>query len=163
MGSKPSKIIEGTGWYPADPTYRDWFNQALANAVEKVGRHGDTGHVTALVNRIDSEDIRKAVLRKLLQLVPLEFNRATGGLKLRKGGAPFDWFNIPRINVFDARIQIHKDTIKLGNCEFSASEFIDEVIDALILARNSIPSESLARLSETISAIAAHNQKRSNR
>lgn len=116
-----------------------------------------------MVNRIENNEIRKATLRTLLQLLPLDFNRSTGGLKLRKLGAPFDWSNIPRINVFETRIQIHNDTIKLGNSEFSVSEFVDEIIDALILARNSIPSGSLTRLSETISAIAKHNQKRNKR
>jgi hypothetical protein len=163
MGSRTSEVADSTGWYPSDPKYRDWFNHALANAVQKAGQHGDTRRITALVNRIENDEIRKAVLRKLLQLVPLDFNRSTGGLKLRKVGAAFDWSNIPRINVFGTRIQIHNDTIKLGNAEFSVSEFIDEIIDALILARNSIPSDSLMRLSETVSAIATHSQKRTQR
>lgn len=162
-GSKSSKVADGTGWYPSDPKYRDWFNQALAAAIQHLAQHGDTMPIMAMVNRIENNEIRKATLRTLLQLLPLDFNRSTGGLKLRKLGAPFDWSNIPRINVFETRIQIHNDTIKLGNSEFSVSEFVDEIIDALILARNSIPSGSLTRLSETISAIAKHNQKRNKR
>lgn len=98
-----------------------------------------------------------------MQAVPLDYNRETGRLKLRKIDVPFNWPGSPRINAFESGTRFHQDTINVGNAEFSMAEFIDEVIDALILARKIIHADDLVRLSETISAIANRNQKRSGR
>lgn len=149
-----------TGWYPSDPHFREEFNGELAKAIRTLAEHRDTTVITTLLRHVKDNDLQKRILRKIVNTFPLDYNLKTGALKFRKLSEPYKWGEIPRIDAFESITTFHRDTINIGKVEYSVTEFVEEIIDTLILARRLIGADHIARLSETITAISNRNEKK---
>ena len=65
---------------------------------------------------------------------------------------------VDHVNVFDPQITASTNAVKVGNVELSVDEFVDECLDAMILARRLLTQDHLSRLSEALTKIAARRQ-----
>lgn len=161
MKERAPKLSAGF-WFPSDPKFRKQYKEAVVAAVRKIGEHHDTSHLTKLINTIEDETTRKKMLRDIMRQLPLAYDLKKGSLKIKKEAGTFDWTQVSEVKVFEKIIQFYDDTVAIGGIEFSGSEFVDEVIDSMILARKIIPDEAVERLVGAAQAILSQRRKGSS-
>jgi hypothetical protein len=147
-----------SGWYPSDVRFRKDFNSAIVGALRHIASHGDTRALGELIEKVPDDELRRRMSRRLVQSLPIDFDRQKGTFTLRKGRGPFDWLAVEHVNVFDPQITASPSALKVGNVELSVDEFVDECLDAMILARRLLTQDHLSRLSEALTKIAARRQ-----
>jgi hypothetical protein len=153
----------GSGWYPADPNFREEFHSNLAAAIRRVAEHRDSTSITTLVNRIPDDQIRRSVLRQLTKLLPLDYHKETQSLRRRKDAPPFDWEAPVKVTVFDAKMLLDSGVIRIGGTNMTPEEFAEEAHDILILCRHRLSPTTVSRLQATLTAIAESQRKRTDR
>ena len=113
-----------SGWYPSDVRFRKDFNSAIAGAIRHIAGHGDTRALGVLIEGVPDDDLRRRMCRRLVQSLPVDFDRQKGTFTLRKGRGPFDWLAVDHVNVFDPQITASTNAVKVGNVELSVDEFV---------------------------------------
>lgn len=148
------------GWYPTDPNFRRRFQSAIADGLRHFARYGDLTRVQRLLELIDDKATRHAFAKAIGTQFPVLIGRSGKLARDKVRAEGFDWSVLDTARFWPNRITVSEDRFFLQGQQFSATELIDEVIDALILQRHAIPDDHLERLKNAVDAVAKRRVSR---
>lgn len=149
-----SGSILALGWFPADPAYRTAVEAEMMAAFDHFRAHGSTALIQKVVALIPNRDVRLHMQRELVRVFPLVIREDAGTISLdRERARDFPWDRTPMPRLFPPKIAPRSDSIAVGGVEWTPGEFLSEVTDLLILARDRLASSDLETLRATIEAI----------
>lgn len=126
-------------------------------------QHGDLAYVQRLIVDIPDTRTRHEFAIELCRQSPINI-RKDGTLSLNKERAEtFDWTVINSVKIWPRRLVMSDDCHSIGNQTFSTTEFIYEVIDALVLHRNAVDPSGLKDCGKRLIKVWTGDGKPSNR
>ena len=147
--------IEGA-WWIESPSFRQKYNAYISSALTKGYETGDFGWISRILKSTPDDKIRDKVTKKIMKNLPLSYRDKTQSIikdNKRWGqhtAQDFSSFISIGINEFIAE---KDDKILIEKVKLEPSEFVDFVLDTIILNRNHFSVNDLDKINETLSLI----------
>jgi hypothetical protein len=160
QGSKKKlDFIRHISWYPNDAGYRKDFINAVEYAFDHLHVCGDYQFLTLIARRCADHQFKESFISLVETKSCLKFDRSQNSFKkTSKSTERPSSDELRKLPWPREKFGAHRDP--KNNNVIEVDEFVDDVIDCLIVNRNRISVETLKPLAETVYHLYERAQKR---
>lgn len=153
------RLMDGI-WDPQNHFFRERYNLFFREGVMNIFKHGDTGEISKLITFIPCEKSKLELIHRIESNFPLSWSKKTNSFKLKKSvnDTPLNadkvekFAVIPPINITLSENQMGEG-ILIEKTFVTKHEFVDFILDTIVLNRHVFSLENLEQIETTLEKI----------
>ncbi len=140
-------------WSPERVEFREYFNEKFRDALLHAKKHGDITSASRLINTISQNDDKRLIILRCenhFQILWDEERQTFRGKFFALSDAEISEFQVIKKAL---PIPIREGDIVVDKGIYSKNEFLDFMLDTIVLNRNMLSVDDLEKIEETLEII----------